>query len=248
MLNIDNGEFGSVFNVVAHGKVALISWKNVKNRNAFNKKLAGDLQSIIEKIGADDNFHTIFLDPGVGVFCSGWDLDEIREVRGGSADDCGLLIDQGRACLDSINNSSCYVVAISQGHVLGFGISMLCNADHVIISQDFKLALPELGVGVVPASVVGDLVSKVGSDRAMQWALSGKINHRGALRSGLVHSVLPQDRIELIRDQLIIHMNTLSVSHVRATVSIIRNMKNLGFDAARKFGDENAKAILGMKD
>lgn len=248
MLNTHTGELGGVLEVVAHGKVAVISWKNIKRRNAFDKKLAWDLRSIIEKIGVGTVFHTILLDPGVGVFCSGWDLDEIRTVRGGSAEECGLLIDQGRELLDSLINSSCYVIAISQGHVLGFGISMLCNSDNVIISEDSKLGLPELSVGVVPASVLGDLVSKVGSERAMQWSLNGKIDHLGAMHSGLVHSIVAQERIEQLREQLIAHLNTLSVDQVRATVSIIRSMKNLGSDAVRKFGDEGAKVILGMKE
>jgi len=248
VLDTRTGELGGVFEVVAHGKVAIISWKNVKNRNAFDKKMAGDLRSIIEEIGAGSEFHTILLDPGQGVFCSGWDLDEIRAVREGSTEECGLLIDQGRECLDSLINSSCYVIAIAQGHVLGFGISMLCNSDNVIISDDSKLALPELAVGVVPASVVGDLVSKVGSSRAMQWALSGKIDHLAAMHSGLVHSIVPQERIEQIRVQLTDHLNTLSVNQVRATVSIIRSMKNLGLGEAKKFGDEGAKVILKTKE
>lgn len=248
MLNPISFENTDEFQVTAHGKVVIISWMNVETRNAFNKKSARSLQLIIESINTDRRFHTIFLDPGFGVFCSGWDLNEIRAVRGGSADDCGLLIDQGRGCLDSISNSACYVVAISQGHVLGFGISMLCNADNVIVSEDSELALPELGIGVVPASVVGDLVAKIGSDRALQWSLRGWIDHPSALQSGLVHSVVPQNQIGPMRDQLLTHLNALPVDQIRAIISITRNMKSPGVGDAQKFGDDSAKAILGMRE
>lgn len=248
MPNSFDFENSDLFRVILHGKVIVISWKNIETRNAFNTKSARELQLIMESIGADQRFHSIFLDPGVGVFCSGWDLSEIRSVRGGSAEAGDLLIDTGRGCLDSIGNSACYVVAIAQGHVLGFGISLLCNADNVVVSHAAKLALPELGVGVVPASVVGDLTARVGNARAIQWSLMGSIDHLSALQSGLVHLLISQEQIDSLRDELLTHLNTLSVDQVKATVSIVRNMKTLDVKEVRKKGDEIAKAILGMRE
>ena len=144
MLNTHTGELGGVFKVVAHGKVAVISWKNVKRRNAFDKKLARDLRSIIEKIGVGTVFHTILLDPGVGVFCSGWDLDEIRTVRGGSAEECGLLIDQGRELLSRFSDG--------HGHK-----KPLCTFEMYIIDISHPLAHPVMRASAFNETPLGRL-------------------------------------------------------------------------------------------
>lgn len=230
-----------------NGSVQTVSWRRSEKKNAFTASLASGLGSVIERIGRDESVSAIFLDPGTSVFSSGWDLAEIAKARKDGIDECNALVDSGRACLDQIANSPCLTVSVCRGPTIGFGISMICNCDVVLVQTSAKFILPELDAGVVPASVLGDLVSKVGQSCALRWSVLGHIELSEALHSGLVTNICSEHEIDFVAARIADRLNHTRVSQVRQTVHLARLMRNLILSDVKSIGDNAAKQILSSE-
>ncbi len=230
-----------------NGSVQTISWRRLEKKNAFTASLASELGSVIERIGRDESVSAIFLDPGIGIFSSGWDLAEIAKARKEGISECNSLVDSGRACLDKIANSPCLTIAICRGSTFGFGISMICNSDVVLVQSSAKFILPELDAGIVPASVLGDLVSKVGLSRALRWSILGHIELSEAIESGLVTDIYSEQEIDLVKARIVDRLNSMRISQVRRTINLARLMRNLSLNEVKSAGDNAAKQILSSE-
>lgn len=230
-----------------NGSVQTVSWRRSEKKNAITASLASELGSVIERIGRDESVSAIFLDPGTGVFSSGWDLAEIAKARKEGIGECNSLINSGRACLDQIANSPCLTISVCRGSTLGFGISMICNSDVVLVQSSAKFILPELDAGVVPASVLGDLVSKVGQRCALRWSILGHIELSEALHSGLVTNICSEQEIDLVMARIVDRLNCTRVSQVRRTVHLAHLMRTLSLSDVKSFGDNAAKQMLSSE-
>jgi enoyl-CoA hydratase/carnithine racemase len=142
-------------------------------------------------VAAADPSISVVLDGEGPSFCSGGDLDEF-----------GSRPDPATAHVVRLQRSAGAVMAAMadriearlHGACMGAGIELPAFAGRVIARPDTRIALPEVGMGLIPGA--GGTVSvarRVGRHRAALLALSGAvIDAETALQWGLVDSV--QDR------------------------------------------------------
>ena len=163
--------------------------------NAYNTQMRDDLWLALEAVRDDPEVGAAVL-AGAGErgFCAGADLTEFggapsqavaRKVRY-ERDVWGLLL-----------SLRVPVVAALHGYVLGAGLEMALLCDLRIASDDAEFGLPEAALGMAPAAGGSQTLPRIaGVPAALDLLLSARrIDAGEALRLGLVHRVVPRERL-----------------------------------------------------
>ena len=163
--------------------------------NAYNTQMRDDLWLALEAVRDDQEVGAVVLaGAGERAFCAGADLTEFggapsqavaRQVRF-ERDVWGLLL-----------SLRVPVVAALHGYVLGAGLEMALLCDVRIASDDAEFGLPEAALGMAPAAGGSQTLPRiVGVPAALDLLLSARrIDAVEALRLGLVHRVVPRERL-----------------------------------------------------
>lgn len=176
------------------GPSAIVRWSRPQKRNAFDSSLAENLAATIETLAKNENLSLVVLRSDGPIFCAGWDLDEIKGV--GTFEQATAIIQSGRKCLNAIDRLPQVVISVVEDSSFGFGVALLAHSDITVAANNARIMLPELEHGIVPASVLGDLVARVGRARALRWCLAGEVPLGEAVDSGLISEVVDSDQFE----------------------------------------------------
>lgn len=156
-------------------------------RNSFNRRMREDLLDALAVASADPGI-TVEIRGAGPAFCAGGDLDEF-----GSRPDpaSAHLVRLERSVGRMISSIRDRVIAYVHGACYGSGIELPAFAGRVVAAPDTRIALPEVGLGLVPgAGGTVSLVRRAGRHRVAWLALLGRaIDARTALDWGLVDDV-----------------------------------------------------------
>lgn len=238
-MSSDASSEGVISSVVREG-VTHIGWSRAQKKNAFNSALAVQLASAISTAAVREECAVIELSAEGSVFCAGWDLDEIRDVQSKGRDAALSMIQTGRRVYDAMDASDAIVVAVVNGPVFGFGVGMLCHADVVIAREGATIGLPELKAGVVPASVLADLIGAVGPKLALKWCTDGRVAPHEALASGLISAYVPATDLESTVAGIVEPLTSVHVPSLRATKKLARDMKEMNPMTRRAYGEKSS--------
>lgn len=226
------------------GAVASIYWSRPGKRNSFNSLLASRLAAMLESLAAREDLSAIVIRSDGPIFCAGWDLDEIKAVS--SPEQAAALIASGRRFLTALDRLPQVVVSVVERLTIGFGVSVLAHSDVVLVADSAQIKLPELEHGLVPASVLGDLVVKVGRARALRWCLMGEVPLDEALSSGLVSECIESSSLQDVVRERVDSIGNQVPAAVRATKhlsSILRGDCSKVYD----IGDSFASSMLSSR-
>jgi enoyl-CoA hydratase/carnithine racemase len=155
--------------------------------NAFSAALRDELLAAVAVAEVDPSIATVELRGDGPSFCSGGDLDEFgNRPDPATAHLVRLTRSAGRA-IDRIAERT---TAFVHGATMGSGIELAAFAGHVVAAPDTSIALPELGLGLVPgAGGTVSLTRRAGRHATLRLALSGPIDALTAQACGLVDEV-----------------------------------------------------------
>jgi hypothetical protein len=156
--------------------------------NALDARMRDELVEALTIAAVDVSITSVELRGEGRAFCSGGDLNEF-----------GSRSDPASAHLIRLERSVARVLAslpqptttYIHGTTLGSGIELAAFTDSVIASADTQIALPEIGLGLVPgAGGTVSLPQRIGRHRTAWLGLSGcSIDAETALSWGLVDAV-----------------------------------------------------------
>ncbi len=158
--------------------------------NALNKVTIAELHQAFKEADADSECKVIVLTgSGEKAFVAGADISEFSDfdVKRG-----GALAKEGQEQLfDFVENLSTPVIAAINGFALGGGLELAMAAHFRIASEQAKMGLPEVSLGVIPGyGGTQRLPQLVGKGRAMEMVMTaGMITAEQALNYGLVNHV-----------------------------------------------------------
>ena len=147
---------------------------------------------------ADEDTKTkviILTGSGEKAFVAGADISEFADF---SVAEGEHLAAEGQAILfDFIANLSTPVIAAINGFALGGGLELAMAAHFRIASDNAKMGLPEVSLGLIPGyGGTQRLPQLVGKGKAMEMILTaGMIDAQKALDYGLVNHVTNQDEL-----------------------------------------------------
>ena len=182
-----------------NGHVLTITINRPKQLNALNKDTINELHHALIKADSDSNIGVVILTgSGDKAFVAGADIKEFAsfDVENGKK-----LAAEGQSKLfNVIENLSKPVIAAINGFALGGGLE-LCMASHIRIASDnARMGLPEVSLGVIPGyGGTQRLAQLVGRGKAMEMVTTaGMISADDAKQWGLVnHVTTPEELMPL---------------------------------------------------
>ena len=164
--------------------------------NALNKATIFELQHAFTSLEKNKEIRVIILTgSGEKAFVAGADISEFAHFSESEGADLAL---QGQTGLfDLIENLSTPVIAAINGFALGGGLELAMSCHFRVASENAKMGLPEVTLGVIPGyGGTQRLPQLIGKGKAMEMILTaGMLNAEEAKTYGLVNYVLPQETL-----------------------------------------------------
>lgn len=164
--------------------------------NALNVATIQELHNAFENLDTDANTNVIIITgEGEKAFVAGADISEFAHF---SVEEGAQLAQQGQELLfDFVENLKTPVIAAVNGFALGGGLELAMACHFRIASDNAKMGLPEVSLGVIPGyGGTQRLPQLVGKGRAMELIMTaGMIDAETAKSYGLVNHVVPQTEI-----------------------------------------------------
>jgi enoyl-CoA hydratase/carnithine racemase len=161
--------------------------------NALDGPALEELGDALAAIGTDSESHALLVTGGLGrVFCSGGDLAYWQHIPDGAA-----VSQAGRSVFTRMADLPIPTVAAINGHVVGDGLALALACDLRWASEGATFRLPELRYGFIPGwGTLRAVRDVIGRARAAELLLSGRaLDATAAARIGLVHTVVPRERL-----------------------------------------------------
>jgi len=165
--------------------------------NALNKEVLTELADVIAFAKQSDEVRGVLITgAGEKAFVAGADISEFQNYN---LEEGKELAKSGQTnVFDAIANCPKPVVAAINGFALGGGLELAMACHIRIASENAKLGLPEVTLGLIPGyGGTQRLTQLVGKGRAIEMITTADmITAEKAARIGLVNDVVPQ--VELI--------------------------------------------------
>ncbi len=164
--------------------------------NALNKATIEELNSALNAADSDASVRCIIITgSGTKAFVAGADIKEFANfsVEQGEA----LSRDGHNLLFNRVENMSKPVIAAVNGFALGGGLELAMSCHFRYASENAKLGLPEVTLGVIPGyGGTQRLAQLVGKGKAMEMITSAQmIGAAEAKEWGLVNQVVPQEEL-----------------------------------------------------
>lgn len=188
----------NAFQTITFEKRDSIAWLTLNRPdvlNAMNMHMRDELWIAMHAVRDDPDTRVLIIrGAGDGAFSAGADVSEFgtapsyveaRRARG-ERDLWQFMLDLDKPLIAAIH-----------GYALGAGCEMSMCCDLRIASEDARFGLPEVKLGYIPSAGGTQLLPRtIAPGVAMEMVLTGDdIDAVTALRLGLVHKVVPRERL-----------------------------------------------------
>lgn len=176
--------------------IATITINRPAKLNALNKQTIQELHEAFKALDEDTAVRAIILTgSGEKAFVAGADISEFAHF---SVQEGAQLAAQGQELLfDFVQNLRTPVIAAVNGFALGGGLELAMSCHFRVASDNAKMGLPEVSLGVIPGyGGTQRLPQLVGKGRAMEMIMTaGMVSAEDAKNWGLVNHVVPQTEL-----------------------------------------------------
>ena len=186
-----------------NNNIGYITVNRPSKLNALNKATIAELNEAFESAREDHDIKVIILSgSGEKAFVAGADISEFAEF---SPEEGRRLAAEGqRQLFDVVANFPKPVIAAVNGFALGGGLELAMAAHFRIASDNARMGLPEVSLGVIPGyGGTQRLPQLVGKGKAMEMIMTaGMIDAKEALEYRLVNHVTSQEELIALAEKL----------------------------------------------
>jgi enoyl-CoA hydratase/carnithine racemase len=202
--------------------VATIEIARPEKKNAITGAMYTALANAFDAAREDAAVRAILLTGQPGIFTSGNDIEDFVQ-RPASLEQAPSF-----AFMKALMNCDKPVVAAVTGAAIGIGTTMLLHCDFVYVSDEARLAMPFVGLGVVPEFGSSLIVPQLmGNARAAEKLLLGEpFTAAEAVECGIANAVLPADEVVRHARRVAERFNALPPRAVRETKRLLRRARS----------------------
>lgn len=205
-----------------NNNIGYITINRPSKLNALNKATIEELNEAFESAREDADIKVIILSgSGEKAFVAGADISEFAEF---SPEEGRRLAAEGQEKLfDVVANFPKPVIAAVNGFALGGGLELAMAAHFRIASDNARMGLPEVSLGVIPGyGGTQRLPQLVGKGKAMEMIMTaGMIDAKEALNSGLVNHVTSLEELIPLAEKLAGKIMNNSMVAVAAAIKAV---------------------------
>lgn len=203
-------------------QVCTIEIARPEKKNAITVEMYQAMADALNAARDDAAVRAVLITGQPGIFTSGNDLEDFMKRRPGEGSDAmdSPVVRFMRALADCDKP----VVAAVTGAAVGIGTTMLLHCDFVYVSDEARLAMPFVGLGLVPEYASSLLMPQlVGHRRAAQMLLLGDpFTPQDAVDCGLANAVLPAGEVVNHARRIAERFNALPPGAVRDAKRLMR--------------------------
>ncbi len=176
--------------------IATVTINRPEKLNALNKFTIRELRDGLESLEDDHSVRAIVITgSGEKAFVAGADIAEFADFS--VEEGAQLAADGQRLLFNFIENMTTPIIAAINGFALGGGLELAMACHIRVASENAKMGLPEVSLGVIPGyGGTQRLPQLVGKGRALEMILTaGMISAAEANSFGLVNHVVDQSAL-----------------------------------------------------
>jgi len=202
--------------------VATIEIARPDKKNALTMAMYQAMADAIDAAVADPAVRALLITGQPGIFTSGNDIEDfVQRPPGGGSDGTTSPVAQFMRAMLACDKP---VVAAVTGAAIGIGTTMLLHCDLVYVSDEARLAMPFVGLGLVPefgSSLL--LPQRIGQARAAEKLLLGDpFTGADAVEMGIANAVLPAGEVVNHARRVAERFNQLPPGAVREAKRLLR--------------------------
>jgi methylglutaconyl-CoA hydratase len=224
------------------GPIASITLNRPDQRNAVSYELIEEILTALHEV-QKSTAHILILTGAGAAFCSGMDLNSLREIIRHSEEE--NLADSGRMAhmFRTLYDFPKVTIAAVNGAAIAGGCGLATLCDFTLASAEAKFGYTEVRIGFVPAIVSTFLLRQVGEKQARDLLLTGRVIDAGeAHRLGLVNEVVSPEKLLARARELAETLAANSPASLLATKRMLKTYSHLELDRQIAAAvDENAR-------
>ncbi|CAM4063324.1 enoyl-CoA hydratase [Lederbergia lenta] len=168
------------------GKVAYITLNRPKSLNAMNVLMMNELDHCFKHVRKDKSIKIVILQGKSENFSAGGDIKEMLQIDG--EQEFYSVMDKIHSIIMTFYRLPQVTLAAVDGAAAGLGLSLALAADYVICSQEAKIAMNFIGIGLIPDGGGHFFMEeRIGTNKAKQLIWEGKtMDALQAMHIGLI--------------------------------------------------------------
>jgi enoyl-CoA hydratase/carnithine racemase len=202
--------------------VATIEIARPEKKNALTVAMYQAMTNALAAAESDSSVRAVLITGQPGIFTSGNDIEDFmsRPPGQGSESTESPVFQFMRALLDCDKP----VVAAVTGAAIGIGTTLLLHCDFVYVSDEARLAMPFVSLGLVPEFASSLVVPQLmGQRRAAEKLLLGEpFTPEQAVECGIANAVLPAAEVVNHARRIAERFNQLPPGAVREAKQLMR--------------------------
>ena len=202
--------------------VANIEIARPEKKNALTVAMYDAMSQALRAAQADPAVRAVLITGQPGIFTSGNDIEDfMQRAPGQGSDAMDSPVFQFMRALLACDKP---VVAAVTGAAIGIGTTLLLHCDFVYVSDEARLAMPFVTLGLVPEFAASLLVPQLmGPRRAAEKLLLGEpFTPEQAVECGIANAVLPAGEVVNHARRIAERFNALPPGAVREAKQLMR--------------------------
>ncbi|WP_439580395.1 enoyl-CoA hydratase-related protein [Elioraea sp.] len=183
--------------------IARVTLNRPKVNNAYDEEMLAALQDGLARIATDPAVRVVVIAGQGKHFQAGADITWLARAAE-YAPERGYVASMATTrTMQMLNELPKITIAKVRGGCFGGGAGVVCCCDVAVAEEGAIFGLTEVRVGVAPTPISTHMVHALGLRQARRYGLTGeRFGAAEALRIGLVHEVVPADRLDARVDEI----------------------------------------------
>jgi len=202
--------------------VATVEIARPEKKNAITQAMYQQMADAINAAAADAGVRAVLITGQPGIFTSGNDIEDFMQRPPGTLESPAFVF------MKALMGCEKPVIAAVTGAAIGIGTTMLLHCDFVYVSDEARLAMPFVSLGLVPEFASSLIVPQLmGNARAAEKILLGDpFTGADAVEVGIANAVLPANEVVNHARRVAERFNALPPGAVRETKKLMRRARS----------------------
>jgi methylglutaconyl-CoA hydratase len=210
-------------------------------KNAINAEMIAMLIEAFQRLGNDPTIRAIVLAANGNCFCSGADLEYMRNLSKESESN-----QQNKLSLTHLFRSIAEcpkpVLARVHGLCLAGGLGLVCASDLVLANETVRFGLPEVKRGLIPATISPYVIQAMGVQAARRYFITGEtFSAQKAYELGIVHELTKTDTLDKTLGNLLSELYTSAPNALTTSKQLVLNVSHMDTTADQTHNEVAAR-------
>jgi len=176
-------------NLASDASIKVVTLNRPDVKNAFHPAMIQEITETFQKINQDSKIKAVILNGEGTAFCSGADLNWMKEMVQYSFEENVADSEKLWAMFEAVAFCSAPVIGVVHGAVFGGALGLVAACDYVFSEVQTKFCFSEVKLGLAPAVISSFVLRKISDAHARALMISADVfTTEKAQAIGLTHS------------------------------------------------------------